>query len=85
MILNDIILNHQEMITTSIREPQDGDLAFFGKTCVAALVFKPNHWITYVKKSHIWWCLDSMLNASFQQNPFDHQSNELTIMQLWFL
>ena len=29
-----------EMITTSIREPQDGDLGFFGKTCVAALVFK---------------------------------------------
>ena len=47
MLLNDIILNHQEMITTSIREPQDGDLAFFGKSCVAALVFKPNHWITY--------------------------------------
>ena len=49
------------------------------------MVFKPNHWITYVKKSHIWWCLDLMLNASFQQNPFDHQSNELTIMQLWFI
>ena len=26
-----------------------------------------------------------MLNASFQQNPFDYQSNELTIMQLWFI
>jgi len=38
-----------------------------------------------VKKSHIWWCLDLMLNASFQQNPFDHQSNELTIIQLWFI
>ena len=26
---------------------------------------------------------DTLLNE--KQNPFDHQSNELTIMQLWFI
>jgi len=71
--------------TTPIVEPGDGDVAFYGKNCVAALVFKPGHWVVYAKVGRIWWCLDSMQNASFEQNPFDHQTQQQIINQLWFI
>ena len=47
----------QNMVTTPVTEPQDGDAAFFGKNCIAALVNTPGHWITYVKIASSWWCL----------------------------
>lgn len=72
-------------------EPQDGDAAFYGKNCAAALVHQrqeqnrqSGHWMTYVKVQGTWWCLDSVGDAAFQQSPFDHQTPLHTIMQLWF-
>ena len=73
----------QNLVTTPVTEPQDGDAAFFGKTCVAVLVNTPGHWIAYVKVASSWWCLDSVRDAAFEQNPFHHQSANRRIMQLW--
>ena len=78
------------MVDSPVTEPQDGDMAFYGKNAAGVLVLvshagaRVNHWVTYVKHQGTWWCLDSVRPASFQRNPFHHQSDRHTIMQIWF-
>ena len=74
-----------EHTTTPDAEPRDGDGAFFGKSCVATLVYEPGHWIAYAKLGQTWWCLDSRANESFERNPFQNQTQQHIMMQLWFV
>ena len=62
----------QNIFTAPLVEPRDGDGAFYGKNCVATLVYQPGHWVVYAKLGQIWWCLE--LNASYQRNPFENQT-----------
>ena len=75
----------QNITTTPLAEPLDGDGAFFGKSCVATLVYEPGHWIAYAKLGQTWWCLDSRANESFERNPFQNQTQQHIVMQLWFV
>ena len=72
------------LITSPIQEPRDGEATFFGKEMVAVLVSTPGHWITYIKLRGVWWCVDSVRAHAVQRNPFQCQSPQHMIMQLWF-
>ena len=72
------------LIASPVQEPQDGQAAFFGKQMAAVLVSTPGHWITYIKLRGVWWCVDSVGAHAVQRNPFQCQSPQHMIMQLWF-
>ena len=74
----------QDITTTPGAEPLDGDGAFFVKRCLATLVYEPGHWIAYAKLGQAWWCLDSRANESLERNPFQNQTQQHIVMQLWF-
>ena len=76
--------SHQRLLITSpVQEPRDGEPALFGKQMAAVLVSTPGHWIAYIKLRGVWWCVDSVRAHAAQRNPFQCQTPQHIIMQLW--
>ena len=71
------------LITSPVQEPQDGEAALFGKQMAAVLVSTPGHWMAYIKLRSVWWCVDSVRAHAVQRNPFQCQTPQHIIMQLW--
>ena len=33
------------------------------------------HWVAYIQRGGVWWCVDTATNTIVQRNPFDWQNH----------
>jgi hypothetical protein len=83
-------LNREFGAINPIAEPPDDDPAWPDMDLVGAVTHSGGgarggrgHWVTYIRRNQIWWCIDTQTNNIVPINPFTVQQH-LTIDLLLF-
>jgi hypothetical protein len=75
-------LNRDFGDTTSVGEPQDNEPAWPNMEVVVGLTHSGGlgqrgggYWCAYIRRSRVWWCVDTQTNVINEKNPFDRQQD----------
>ena len=65
---------------TPVLEPHDRDVAWPNKAVVGVLTHSGaggqgggGHWVAYIRRGGVWWCVDTATDTIIQRNPFSDQ------------